>query len=296
MSLKILHVWDQAGVSGILAKFQRKLGHKAIVVKAEGYDIFNIDEYYGNLLLPTRKLEGGKAKKLLRKFHKITDSLRFYIQVSRLSRPFDIVHIHDAFITSYFMPFKKKVILWHGASVRKNWQGDIRGLIKKIHTKLFLLINSKKTFFVSTEELTKDAPNSIWIPNPVDTDLFRKQKNLPKDKALVFHHYYESSDHATFTAAQNNWNLTILDRSKQKHPISYETMPRFLSSFEIFIDQQSIPSLSKTALEALAVGLKVVRWDGKIVSGLPTEHDPKNVAKRWLNIYYHVLTKGGGDE
>jgi hypothetical protein len=172
----------------------------------------------------------------------------------------------------------------------------MHGLIKKIHTKLFLLINSKKTFFVSTKELTKDVPNSIWIPNPVDTDLFRKQKSLPKDKALFFHNYYESSGHATFMAAQNNWSLTILDRSKQKHPISYETMPRFLSSFEILIDRQSIPSLSKTALEVLAVGLKAVRWDGKIISGLPAEHDAENVAKRWLNIYYNVLTNGSGDE
>lgn len=46
--------------------------------------------------------------------------------------------------------------------------------------------------------------------------------------------------------------------------------------------------LSKTALEALACGLKVITWKGKIIEGLPPENHPENVAKRIFNIYLKV--------
>lgn len=34
--MKILHVWDQAGVASILAKYQKKLGHDSEVIRREG--------------------------------------------------------------------------------------------------------------------------------------------------------------------------------------------------------------------------------------------------------------------
>jgi len=87
------------------------------------------------------------------------------------------------------------------------------------------------------------------------------------------------------------WDLTIMVRKNPKHILAHSLMTKFLGSFGIFIDQHSIHSLSKTALEALAVGLKVVRWDGKIIEGLPREHEPIDVTKRWLEIYYRFLNE-----
>lgn len=50
-----------------------------------------------------------------------------------------------------------------------------------------------------------------------------------------------------------------------------------LNRYEYCIDRTSPESLSKTALEALACGLKVIRWDCRVVSGLLGEHRPERV-------------------
>ena len=59
-----------------------------------------------------------------------------------------------------------------------------------------------------------------------------------------------------------------------------------------YIDRTSPESLSKTALEALACGLKVIRWDGRVVSGLPEDHRPERVAEVVWRIYGRVRQKG----
>jgi len=41
-------------------------------------------------------------------------------------------------------------------------------------------------------------------------------------------------------------------------------MSHFLNQFEVFFDQFTIPSLSKTALEAIACGCKVISWKGPV--------------------------------
>ena len=51
-----------------------------------------------------------------------------------------------------------------------------------------------------------------------------------------------------------------------------------LNRYEYCIDRTSPGSLSKTVLEALACGLKAIRWDGRVVSGLPKEHRPERVS------------------
>ena len=62
-----------------------------------------------------------------------------------------------------------------------------------------------------------------------------------------------------------------------------------MNKFEYFIDKHSLGSMSKTGLEALACGLKVVRWDGKVLNKLPKEHEPKNVLQRLAKIYMEAL-------
>jgi len=44
---KILHVWDQAGVACVLAKYQRRLGHDVKVIKRAGFDKFKIYSFHG---------------------------------------------------------------------------------------------------------------------------------------------------------------------------------------------------------------------------------------------------------
>lgn len=73
------------------------------------------------------------------------------------------------------------------------------------------------------------------------------------------------------------------------NPIPHRKMPMLLNQYEYFIDHCHVPALSKTGLEALACGCKVVRWDGKIIQGLPLEHRPENVIEKLKKIYLEVL-------
>ena len=76
------------------------------------------------------------------------------------------------------------------------------------------------------------------------------------------------------------------------HGIPYGEIPKVLNRYEYYIDRMSPKSLSKTALEALACGLKVIRWDGRVVSGLPLEHRPERVADTVWRMYRQIRRKG----
>jgi hypothetical protein len=51
------------------------------------------------------------------------------------------------------------------------------------------------------------------------------------------------------------------------------------------IDRKEIKSLSKTALECLAMGMTVFDYDGNTMRNLPKYHYPEVVAEKSLTIY-----------
>jgi hypothetical protein len=81
--------------------------------------------------------------------------------------------------------------------------------------------------------------------------------------------------------------LYVIDR--KANPIPYAKLPRFLNMFEYYIDRNYIHSLSKTALEALACGLKVVRWDDEVIEKLPQEHNPMRVIEKLWAFYQQLV-------
>lgn len=256
--MKILHVWDQAGVGAVLAKYQRLLGHEAQVIKRYGFDPCGIDEFYN-----TRCFD--------------VSAWRFYQIARSLAKDFDILHIHSAYKLCLVMPFAKKVIEFHGC--------DLRGhdsLLNKIGRKM------ADKIIVSTPDLLEIVEDAVWLPNPVDTDHFVRKGHFKPHTALYVHNWYESAEKAHVLADEYNLDLTVLDRSKGVM-IKYKAFPAYLSQFEYFISRHAIRSLSKTALEALACGLKVIRWDGEVLQGLPDEHRPDKVANRTIQIYEEIL-------
>ena len=42
----MLHIWDQAGVAFILAKFQQMNGNESKVIRVKNADKYGIDEFY----------------------------------------------------------------------------------------------------------------------------------------------------------------------------------------------------------------------------------------------------------
>ena len=85
-----------------------------------------------------------------------------------------------------------------------------------------------------------------------------------------------------------NLNINIYDRTK--NPIYYKDVPNFLKKYDVyidlrFVDRKLLKNLSKTALEALACGLRVLNYNLEFVDNLPSEHCPTNVVTILSSIY-----------
>lgn len=122
---------DQAGVAGTLAKYQSKMGHFVCVVAKRGYDPYGQQEFYGINFVGLRK----SHNLLLRTW----GVLWFYCYVSWCAWHFDVVHIHSQYLICLFLPFKAKILEFHGTDVRgspsKRWAVDVA--VTKLFLKLY---------------------------------------------------------------------------------------------------------------------------------------------------------------
>jgi len=151
--MKILHVWNQAGVASILAKYQNKLGCEAHVIKRVGYDKYGIEKYYGT--------------------NEVNCSPRnFYSYLKKITRAYDIIHLHSQVKALPFLPKKRVVLHFHGTELRQ------MSLLNKMVLKCF----SPQKILVSTPDLLCLQPKAEYLPNPVDTELFFPRKLRKKTK------------------------------------------------------------------------------------------------------------------
>ena len=97
--MRILHIWDQAGVSCVLAKYQRRLGHEVFVFKKHGFDPFDIMPYYGDKAITLKKT-------------------KYAMKSLFVPENYDIIHIHD---------------LWQLVPVIRALWGDKKKLILHYH-------------------------------------------------------------------------------------------------------------------------------------------------------------------
>ena len=82
--------------------------------------------------------------------------------------------------------------------------------------------------------------------------------------------------------------IDIYDRTKK--PLLYEEIPKFLKNYDIYVDirivnDNIIQSVSKTGLECLACGLKVLNYKLEYLDRFPEIHNPRNVINKLQNIY-----------
>lgn len=256
--MKILHIWNTAGVASILAKFMDRIyGTESSVIYRRVFDKFG-HTVYGELL------DCG--------------SKEFVIRALLKSLKYDIIHIHSLDkivpLVRILNPHKPVVLHYHGSDIRGKWM---------IRRRFWNVPNV--TILVSTPDLLDGAPkNVIYLPNPVDTDFFHPDPSIARKprSALAFRCYIDENKVKQY-AEKHGLELTILERS-----FPYLDMPKILNSFEFFIDKTELNSLSKTGLEALACGTKVIRWDGEVVTQLPEEHKPENVVKKLYEIYLRL--------
>lgn len=268
--MKILLVGNTAAVPQTLVMHYRKRGFKAQLIFRKQFDIFQAKSF-----VPDAKVIAGRAK-------------LYMLRVIFLARKFGVIHIHslDQIIPSLrrLYPRKKILLTYHGTDIRDQW-------------------DERKSFWekadivsVSTIDLMEDAPEEvIYTPNPVDREHYKRFNPAIKNTALFTH--YDRFDKnknlpleiATKEVEKRNLSLTIVERDKWGR-FKYTLFPRFLELFEYYIDArishlgELIPSLSLTALQALALGNKVIYF-GEVLEEFPKEHEINNVVDLWLDLY-----------
>jgi len=257
-SFKVLHIWNTAGVASVLAKFTDRLFGVRSVVHRKAFDPYGLTTY--------GELWDCGAKE-------------FVLRCLLLARRFDIIHIHslDKLVPLLKLLYPKKPIVlhYHGSDIRNKWSLRLKYWSK-----------ADAILYTTPDLLNQDTPTrAVYLPNPVDTDLFRKLPEIHREprSALAFQKLVDK-DRVERYAQELGLSVVFLEPR-----IPHLMMPETLNKYEYYIDQTQIPSLSKTALEALACGLKVVRWDGAVLQGLPEEHKPNNVLNKLVAIYEYLL-------
>lgn len=263
--MKVLHVNDVAGVGGLLVQGLKENGIKADLAIRERHPYRFPDETVLNVTLPV-----------------------FLLYILRLSRGYDIVHVHSL---SYRMIFNvdifalktvraKLVLHLHGTELRECYS--------KPWTKAALQICDK--VIMSTIDLLPYYPKAVWLPTPIDP-LFKTLDNPRRyGKALYFKKWYEPEKERFVRMKCEKMGLEL---TVPRKIIPYSEMPLFLNQFEVFFDRFNIPSLSKTAIEALACGCKVISWKGLVTNSeeILKNHSFEVVTEKLVKIYEEVLVK-----
>ena len=256
--MRVLHVWNTAGVASVIAKFcDRDRGTSSTVITRKAADRVGLTSY-------GKTYDEGAAL--------------FFARAVAMARNSDVVHVHSL---DRVVPWVKRL---YGKPVVVHYHGtDIEGRWKEKEGRW-----SRADYVaVSTPNLLEGAPaTAVHIPNPVDTDLFRPL-GPPADPKSAVSFRYGMDREAEEAAAGLGLALTWLDRWSVPH----EKMPGVLSRYAYYVDMRKPPShvearsVGKAALEALALGLKVIDWRGRVIQGLPQENDPHAVASRWAGVY-----------
>lgn len=254
-NMKILHIWDVAGVTSILAKYQKKMGHETKVMMLKKHDPMEVSEFYN-------KTYDMNAKK-------------FILLVLWEARKYDVLHIHNLSIIipalRILYPKKKIFIHHHGfTSAIKRYSKIVNNLVDGV--------------FIATEDLFKVFPNAKLIPTPVDIEHFKK--GVLGYGKLSFH--TKHLDFEKFKEHVKDDTIDIIDRDK--NPVPYHLMPDLLRNYNVYYDIKYIPQglgkvSSKTCFEALACGLTVVDFEGKRLLGLPEKNHPNYSANLCLKYY-----------
>ena len=306
--LKVLHIYDQAGVACILAKYQRMNNIKSKVLS------FDIIDKYGIL-------------KFYKDYVDIIDRANFVEYCLSEAKSADIIHIHSderlvIKIRKVYGNSKKIVLHYHGTDIRglknknnpnsysfqntttrtKSFAAKVRNRLRLIRMGYYrsLRIESQKLaneILVSTPDLLSILPYAKYLPNPVDVDHFSKDgtthNKVNKNDALTIKTESGDIQKTLLYCKENNINLKIDVHDRIIKPILYEEIPNFLKKYNVYVDirivnDKILENFSKTALESLACGLKVLNYKLEYIDKLPEMHNPVNVVNQLENIYNKI--------
>lgn len=299
--MRILHVWDAAGVAYVLTKYQRIQGYESKVIIADGSDRYGIKRFYRDYGLTV------KPEEFIETYFAEAESA-------------DVIHIHSmiGIVIRTWMKFrrsKKIIIHYHGSEIRRAYgrQAQIQSpairlsdmilnpkkIASRVHsfalaTKQIHILAQKlaDAVVVASPELLQFVEKGHYIPIPIDTDHFIVNTILTdkQKEALTINTEVSNIQRTIDYCRKHEINLDIEIYDRTKYPIMYADMPSFLKRYKVYVDvrfvnEMLLQHLSSTALQSLACGLKVVDYQRKFQQGLPAEHTPMNVASRLSVVY-----------
>jgi hypothetical protein len=169
----------------------------------------------------------------------------------------DIFHVSYSLQDAYLANKLKHldILHVHGSDVRWTLHSKKYGWIVKSNMK-----HAKKVLYATPdleETVKKFRQDAVYLPTPVNIDMFTPKSHYSKSpKAVYFKlHYEEFPTKLRKVLAENNIPLTIMEKN-----VPYRKMPETLRRFDIFIDRFTIPSFSKTCLEAMSCGLATIDY------------------------------------
>ena len=219
--------------------------------------IINDCSYVMATLVPHLKTEGYEVEHLLRSRSLWSKTVGLLWKIAR-TRKKALFHVNyalqDAYLTSKLRSLD--VLHCHGSDVRWTMKTRRYGWIVK-HC-----LKKAKTVLYATEDMNEYIepfrPDAAWLPTPIDTPTFsfREPSHRSTLRALYFKQGYEEIPHALPELLKKSG--IRLDIHGKDWP--YSEMPRILSQYDIFVDRFSIPSFSKTCLEAMSCGLTTIDY------------------------------------
>ena len=263
--MRILHIWDQAGVSCVLAKYQRRLGHEVFVFKKHGFAPFGILPYYGDKAITLKKT-------------------KYALKCLFIPEKYDIIHIHDLWqlvpVVRALWGDKKKIILHYHGTILRRTPKMTRMVAERIADKVL----------VSTKDLLQYG-NFTYLPNPVDTELFYKPSQITMNNTASVTIKGEMTVAAVEDVLTKHHVDVKLDPTAWKaQKVPYGRMPENLVRNQYFIDLflykgEVQDAHTLTGLQAMALGIGTFCSDYKIHYALPHEHYPENVVNQLERIY-----------
>ncbi|MEM5829236.1 MAG: glycosyltransferase [Candidatus Aenigmatarchaeota archaeon] len=185
-------------------------------------------------------------------------------------KKYDVFHFH----TKSILPLnydailakvnKKKIIFhFHGCEIRLFYHGPCRMCLKiNKNSKIKLIQNANKLsdkIIVSTPDLLKQLPNSLWIENSIDIEEWKYEKKIKTDDIVRIVH--SPSDRILKGTQYIEYAVDQLKKSGYKvELILLENIPNtkvreFIEKADIAIDQLNVGWYGVFAIESMCMGI-----------------------------------------
>lgn len=300
MEMKIIYEGNPSAISCVLAKWQQRIGHDVMVYESErDNSSYKFMDAYGLDVTPNpSKLK--RAVGVLRHGSRggwFIDALKHHIHDA------DIIHLNYTYGLAKALrkavKSTAKIILHHHGPA-------LRGATQAERAEQIAAEQQSDVVLVATKDLLEYGPsNAVWLPIPLDTDMFKPQKRRSRDTLNVLRVKNAYAPNADWLRSAYDMLPGVLQGKKYQTTLlerntPYAQMPSVLSKFDVYLDFVDIGYQnqerteykayhSTTALQALAMGLDVIGMDLQVYRGLPDEHKPENVCKRLDAIYQNVM-------